>query len=61
MNPTKMEGIRKWTDMSPPDVSWIMTIAQKHGWEDEMEGVETFKVCYEQETMPVCCPPWLDK
>lgn len=56
MNPEKVMGIRKWTDMSASDVSWIRTIALKHGWEAEAKGAEASMECYEQEMMPVRCP-----
>jgi len=56
MNPGDIEGIPQWAKLSTSDLSWIRTIALKHGWATELAGVETSKSSYEQEMLPVRCP-----
>lgn len=56
MNPGNIDGIRPWAKLSPSDLSWIRTIALKHGWETELGGVEATRSSYEQEMLSVRCP-----
>jgi hypothetical protein len=56
MNPENVQDILRWCDLSPSEISWIRTIALKHGWQGELDGVEATRASYEQEMMRASCP-----
>lgn len=56
MNPAKFVDLPKWCELTQSDKSWIRTIATKHGWTDELAGVEETCASYEQEMMRTSIP-----
>lgn len=56
MNPAKVKDLHKWRDLSSSDIPLIRAIAIKHGWLDELDGVEATQASYEQEMMRVTTP-----
>jgi hypothetical protein len=56
MNPAKLKDLQKWRDLSSSEISWIRTIATRHGWADELSGVEETGAGYEQEMMRASTP-----
>ncbi|HMN14417.1 MAG TPA: DUF2220 family protein, partial [Bellilinea sp.] len=56
MNPGKVQDLPKWCELSPSDISWIRTITLKHGWTDELAGIDETRSGYEQEMMRATIP-----
>lgn len=56
MNPAELAAHTAWRDLTDKEVGWIRSIAKKHGWNTEFQGVALHRFAYEQEMIGLTLP-----